>query len=209
MSKKIYVLIESHYDPTEAPAFEMFFPACGYDVEFISDLRGAGSRVFKDNDGMNCIEVTTDLCDTDLDDAGGLILIGGYAMDMLRYQVHVTAEGRPNEPRATQFLRRAMSKPNLVVGTICHSLWLFTPAPDLLKNRRVTCAHNIMFDVQNTGAQLVYDESKEMLADVHVDGNLVTARHPYVVQAFMNTFLEELNRRSTHSKPPEVCKEVF
>lgn len=193
MSTKIYVLIESHYDPTEAPAFEMFFPACGYEVEFVSDLRGASSRTFMDNDRLNSVEVSTDLDDVNLDDAAGLILIGGYAMDMLRYRVHVTAEGL-NEPRSTQFLRTAMGKANLVIGTICHALWLFTPAPDLLKGRQVTCSHNIMFDVQNAGAQLVYDKSTKMLADVHVDGNLVTARHPYVIQTFMNTFLERLNQ---------------
>jgi putative intracellular protease/amidase len=195
MLPRIYVLIESHYDPTEAPAFEMFFPACGYEIEFVSDLRGAKSRTFMDNDGRNSVHVTTDLDGANLDESAGLILIGGYAMDMLRYQVHVTGEQQPNEPRATQFLRYAMSKPNLVVGTICHSLWLFTPAPDLLKNRQVTCAHNIMFDIQNAGAKLVYDETTKMLADVHVDGNLVTARHPYVVQAFMNAFVRELNSR--------------
>ena len=192
-AKKIYVLVESHYDPTEAPAFEMFFPACGYEVEFISDLRGASSRTFMDNDGLNSVEVTTDLEDANLDDATGLILIGGYAMNMLRYQVHVVVESS-NEPRSTQFLRKAMGKANFIIGTICHALWLFTPAPDLLKNRQVTCSHNIMFDVQNTGAELVYNRSTNMLVDVHVDGNLVTARHPYVVQAFMNTFLEELNK---------------
>ena len=198
MLPRIYVLIESHYDPTEAPAFEMFFPACGYEVEFISDLRGASTRTFMDNDGANSVTVTTDLDDTDLDSAAGLILIGGYAMDMLRYQVHVTPHDKPDEPRATQFLRAAMGKPDLLIGTICHSLWLFTPAPDLLQGREVTCSHNIMYDVRNTGAQLVYDDATKMLADVHVDGKLVTARHPYVIQAFMNVFLEQLAHASAN-----------
>lgn len=191
---KIVVMIESHYDPTEAPAFEMFFPACGYDVEFISDLGGADSRTYFDNDGQGSVTVTKDLDDVNLLETAGLILIGGYAMDMLRYDVHVE-EGQCDTPRATRFLKHAMETKDLLIGTICHSLWLFTPAPELLAGRKVTCSHNILFDVRNAGGELVYDPVHRMLADVHVDGNLVTARHPYVVQSFMNTFVDELKKR--------------
>lgn len=53
-----------------------------------------------------------------------------------------------------------------------------------------------MHDVRNAGAALVYDRKHRSLADTHVDGRLITARHPYVVAAFMNLFLEELNKRA-------------
>jgi putative intracellular protease/amidase len=194
VKKPIAVVLESHYDPTELPAFSMFFPANGYAVQLISDLHGHPSATFRDNDGGGAVTVTTDLDRVNPADFSAIVLIGGYAMDMLRFEVFVEA-GVPDEPKATRFLRKVMATKNLIVGTICHSLWLFTPAPDLLRGRKVTCSHNILFDVRNAGAELVYDAKTRMLADVHVDGNLVTARHPYVVQAFMNTLVAEANRR--------------
>jgi len=194
MKGKVAVMIDSHYDPTEAPAFEMFFPACGYEVDFVSDLHGAKSKTFFDNDGHGSVTVTKDLDDVRLKDTAGLVLIGGYAMDMLRFNVFVE-KGEPDAPRATKFLKHALETDDLVVGTICHSLWLFTPLPKLLEGRRVTCSHNIMYDVRNAGGELVYDPQTRMLADVHVDGDLVSARHPYVIQAFMNAFVGELDKR--------------
>lgn len=191
-SKKIAVLIESHFDGTEPAAFLNYFPANGYAVEFISNLRGEKEKAFANNDDPSkTITVSIDIRDVDLSTYSGLILVGGYAMDMLRYEVHVE-EGSANEPVATQFIRKAMAEKHLVIGTICHSLWLFTPAPDLLKGRKVTCSHNIMHDVQNAGAVLVYDKHRQTLATTHVDGNLVTGRHPYVVEAFMDAFYDRL-----------------
>lgn len=188
----IAFLIESHFDPTEPDACTGFFPINGYQIEFMSNLRGNPSADFRGNDGVQVIHVDKDIRSVDLARYRGLILVGAYAMDMLRYEVHVKEN---SEPDATSFLRKAMATPNLVIGTICHSLWLFTPAPDLLKGRHVTCAHNIMYDVRNAGAILVYDKQRHTLADTHVDGNLVTARHPYVMAAFMNVFLDELEKR--------------
>jgi len=52
-----------------------------------------------------------------------------------------------------------------------------------------------MYDVRNAGAILVYDNRRKTLADTHVDDNLITARHPYVVAAFMNVFLDQLEKR--------------
>ena len=39
----------------------------------------------------------------------------------------------------------------------------------------------------NARAERVNSLELGMLADVHADGNLVTAHHPYVLPAFMNT----------------------
>jgi len=189
----IALMLESHFDPTEPDACTGFFPYNGYKIEFISNLRGHPSADFRGNDGLQVITVTKDIRDVDLAQYRGLILVGAYAMDMLRYEVHVTEK---SEPDATTFLRKAMATPNLIVGTICHSLWLFTPAPDLLKGRHVTCGHNSMFDVRNAGGILVYDKHHNTLVDTHVDGNLVTGRHPYVMAAFMNVFLDELEKRT-------------
>ena len=88
-----------------------------------------------------------------LDDYAGLILIGGYAMDRLRYETQL---GETNQAPAVTLLRKAVSRMDnnqLAIGTICHSLWLFCAETNLLKGREVTCAHNIVCDVANAAAK--------------------------------------------------------
>jgi len=191
---KIGVLIEAHFDETEFRRFNEFFPAHGYEVEYITHLWGQDKLTFKGNDFTQEVTVTREVSDVKPADYKAIILIGGYAMDRLRYQEH-PEPGRPNRAPAVEFLRRAvkaMNNSNLKIGTICHSLWLFCAAPETLTGRKVTCAHNIMGDVENAGGTLVFYD--DQLIDTYVDGNLITGRHPGVVEAFMKTFLEEIEK---------------
>jgi len=191
---KIGVLIEAHFDETEFRRFNEFFPAHGYEVEYISHLWGQDKLTFKGNDFTQEVTVTREVSDVKPADYKAIILIGGYAMDRLRYQEH-PEPGRPNRAPAVEFLRRAvkaMNNSHLKIGTICHSLWLFCAAPETLTGRKVTCAHNIMGDVENAGGTLVFYD--DQLIDTYVDGNLITGRHPGVVEAFMKTFLEEIEK---------------
>jgi len=191
---KIGVLIEAHFDETEFLRFNEFFPAHGYKVEYITHLWGQDKLTFKGNDFTQEVTVTREVSDVKPADYKAIILIGGYAMDRLRYQEH-PEPGRPNRAPAVEFLRRAvkaMNNSNLKIGTICHSLWLFCAAPETLTGRKVTCAHNIMGDVENAGGTLVFYD--DQLIDTYVDGNLITGRHPGVVEVFMKTFLEEIEK---------------
>ena len=191
---KIGVLIEAHFDETEFRRFNEFFPAHGYVVEYITHLWGQDKLTFKGNDFTQEVTVTREVSDVKPADYKAIILIGGYAMDRLRYQEH-PEPGRPNRAPAVEFLRRAvkaMNNSHLKIGTICHSLWLFCAAPETLTGRKVTCAHNIMGDVENAGGTLVFYE--DQLIDTYVDGNLITGRHPGVVEVFMKTFLEEIEK---------------
>ena len=191
---KIGVLIEAHFDETEFRRFNEFFPAHGYEVEYITHLWGQNKLTFKGNDFTQEVTVTREVSDVKPADYKAIILIGGYAMDRLRYQEH-PEPGRPNRAPAVEFLRRAvkaMNNSHLKIGTICHSLWLFCAAPETLTGRKVTCAHNIMGDVENAGGTLVFYD--DQLIDTYVDGNLITGRHPGVVEAFMKTILEEIEK---------------
>jgi putative intracellular protease/amidase len=191
---KIGVLIEAYFDETEFRRFNEFFPAHGYEVEYITHLWGQDKLTFKGNDFTQEVTVTREVSDVKPADYKAIILIGGYAMDRLRYQEH-PEPGRPNRAPAVVFLRRAvkaMNNSNLKIGTICHSLWLFCAAPETLTGRKVTCAHNIMGDVENAGGTLVYYD--DQLIDTYVDDNLITGRHPGVVEAFMKTLLEEIEK---------------
>jgi putative intracellular protease/amidase len=112
-------------------------------------------------------------------------------MDRLRYQVSVK-KGQKNMAPAVVFLRKAVATNQVKLGTICHSLWLFCADPDLLKNKKVTCAHNIICDVENAGGEVVYDG--DVTADLVVDGNLITGKHPGVVDQFLDAFLAEIEK---------------
>jgi putative intracellular protease/amidase len=192
---RIGVLTEAHFDETEFRRFNEVFPARGFEVVYLSHLWGQPKLSFTGNDFTAESTVTTEVAAADPRDYRAIILIGGYAMDRLRYQEH-PREGMANTAPAVEFLRRAVAAMDdgaIKIGTICHSLWLFCAAPETIRGRRVTCAHNIMPDVEHAGAILVYDG--DQLADTVVDGNLISARHPGVVDQFLDEFLAELDRQ--------------
>jgi protease I len=192
---KIAVLIEEHFDSTEYRRFNEYFPTQGYEVEYISHLWGNESIRFGSNPENDTIEehviVTTEIQDVKPDDYQGIICIGAYAMDRLRYQVKVT-KGQKNNAPAVVFLRQAIANQDVKLGAICHSLWLFCADPDLIQNRQVTCAHNIICDVENAGAEVIYDgdATKELV----IDGNLITGKHPGMVNLFMEVFVQEMEK---------------
>ncbi|MDJ0718580.1 MAG: DJ-1/PfpI family protein [Prochloraceae cyanobacterium] len=189
---KIGVVIEEHFDETEYQRFNEFFPENGYEVEYISNLWNQEQLTFNGNDFEEKATVTIDFKDIKPSDYKGIILIGGYAMDRLRYQVETKA-GQPNQSPAVEFLRQAvkvMDEGDLKVGTICHSMWLFCADRDLIKDRKVTCAHNIICDVENAGGTVIYEDGET--AATYVDRNLISGRHPGVVEEFMQLFLKEI-----------------
>jgi protease I len=192
---KIGVLIEEHFDATEFRRFNEHFPQQGYEVEYLSHLWGNPELRFGSNPVNDIVEehvvVRTELNNVNPSQYVGIILIGAYAMDRLRYQVKVKP-GQKNMSPAVVFLRKAMQE-NAKVGTICHSMWLFCADRDLLAGRKVTCAHNIVCDVENAGGIVVYDGDES--ADLVVDGNLISGKHPGVIEKFMEAFVKEIQER--------------
>ena len=192
---KIGVIIEEHFDATEFRRFNEYFPEKGYEVEYISHLWGNDALTFGSNPDDDKIDyhvtVTTEINNVKPSDYKGIICIGAYAMDRLRYQVNVK-KGQKNQAPAVEFLRKSMVTENLKLGTICHSLWLFCADPDLIKSRKVTCAHNIICDVENAGADVIYEG--DVTADLVIDGNLITGKHPGMVDQFMEVFIQEIEK---------------
>lgn len=192
---RIGVLIEEHFDQTEFLRFNEYLPANGYEVEYLTHLWGQPSLLFRGNpdDGVvkAAVRVDTEVADVRPDRYTGVILIGAYAMDRLRYCTTVT-KGAPNNAPAVEFLREVLADGGIPVGTICHALWLFCADRSLLAGRRVTCAHNIICDVENAGGEVVYVDGQT--ADIVVDRNVISGRHPGVVDAFLTTFHEEVER---------------
>jgi putative intracellular protease/amidase len=192
---RIGVLIEEHFDQTEFRKFNQFFPSRGYQVEYLSHLWGNSELRFGSNPDAGVVEdhvvVTAEIEKVSPSDYKGVILIGAYATDRLRYQTK-PVKGQPNQAPAVRFLRRALATEGLKVGTICHSLWLFCADRSLLEGRRVTCAHNIVCDVINAGGEVVYDENGT--AELVIDGDLISAKHPGIVDRFNEAFLAEIEK---------------
>jgi putative intracellular protease/amidase len=192
---KIGVLIEEHFDATEFRRFNEYFPQQGYEVEYLSHLWGNPELRFGSNPDNDIVAehvvVRTELNNVRPSQYVGIILIGAYAMDRLRYQVKVKP-GQKNMSPAVVFLRKAMQE-NAKVGTICHSMWLFCADRDLLAGRKVTCAHNIVCDVENAGGIVIYDGDES--AELVIDGNLISGKHPGVIEKFMEAFVKEIQER--------------
>jgi putative intracellular protease/amidase len=193
---KIGVLIEDHFDLTEFRRFNEYFPQRGYQVEYISHLWGQPALRFSSNPENDVIDehvtVTTEINNVDPADYKGIICIGAYAMDRLRYQT-IVKKDQPNQAPAVAFLRKAIQTEGLKVGTICHGLWLFCADRQLLRNRKVTCAHNIVCDVENAGAEVIY--GGDGTVDLVVDGDLITGKHPAVVDEFMAAFVDAIEKK--------------
>jgi putative intracellular protease/amidase len=192
---KIGVLIEEHFDQTEFRKFNEYFPSRGYQVEYLSHLWGNPELTFGSNpEDKGVVEehvtVSTEINTVDPSDYKGILLIGAYAMDRLRYQAN-PKQGQANMAPAVVFLRKAVAA-GLKIGTICHSLWLFCADPALLKGRKVTCAHNIICDVENAGGEVIFEG--DQTADLVIDGNLISGKHPAVTDQFMETFLAEIEK---------------
>jgi putative intracellular protease/amidase len=191
---RIGVLIEAHYDETEFNLFNEVFTKDGYELDYLSYLWGQDSLRFEGNDHTSEVEVRTCVTTADVADYDAIILIGGYAMDRLRYQEEVI-KGAPNIAPAVNFLRAAVSamdEGTLKIGTICHALWLFCAYNRLLTGRKVTCAHNIVCDVENAGGVVEYEETRTK--NIVIDGGLISAKHPGVAKLFADTLKGELSR---------------
>ncbi len=192
---KIGVLIEDHFDPFEFRRFNEYFPQQGYEVEYISYLWGNKELKFGSNAEDNVVKeyvtVTTDVNDVNPADYQAIICIGAYAMDRLRYEEKVK-KGQKNNAPAVVFISKAMQEPDVKVCAICHGLWLIS-VTDLLKGRQVTCAHNLISDVENAGADIIYEEDRT--ADIVIDRNLITGRHPGMVDLFVETIVQEIAKK--------------
>ena len=110
---KIGVLIEEHFDAAEYRRFNEFFPARGYEVEYLSHLWDQPELRFRSNPTDGAIEeqvtVRREVNDANPADYRAVLLIGAYAMDRLRYQPTVR-KGQPNQSPAVRFLRRAFRR---------------------------------------------------------------------------------------------------
>ena len=110
-SRFAYCLPRPHTESRTRPD-----PAHGYQIEYLSYLWGQPELEFVGIDLVERVRVSVDVGSVEPGDYAGLVLIGAYAMDRLRYQAS-PKKGQSNQAPAVAFIRRAMQE-KARVGTI-------------------------------------------------------------------------------------------
>lgn len=190
--KKFAVIVESHFDETEIRSLEKRLPLEGYEMELVSYLWDQKFMEFQGNEHYDPIRVYTDIGTVmeNLDDYACFFFVGGYCTDRLRYQPD-PKKGQPNNSPVVQLVRKLAEKQK-TTATICHSLWAFVCAPEVIKDKKVTCASNIIDDVINAGGLIQYKESGVGLVNTYTDGWLLTGQHPAVMDEFLDVIFAHL-----------------
>lgn len=197
--KKIAVLLESEFIPEEIEAYQKRFSELKATVHLMSRLWGNPSvHFFSDEDTGNTprtIEVNIDFQHVDVNDYAAVIMSANYTSVRLRYfqpspGIPISGEQVRTSP-AVQFYAKAMANPKIVKGALCHGLWIVTPMPELLRERRVICHEVVLADIINAGAVYVPSPS-----GVVVDSDLVTARSKHEVEPFIDAITEQIQQIS-------------
>ena len=165
--KRVAILVENMYQEMEVwyPAYRL--REAGVETVFV----GTGKPEYKSKVGYP-VKADVAIKDVKAEDFDGVVVPGGFAPDILRRYDEVN-----------QFVAD-IDKAGKVVAAICHALWVCCSA-GIMKGRTSTCFFAIKDDVINAGAKYVDQE-------VCVDRNLITARKPDDLPAFMRETLKAL-----------------
>ncbi|MFZ5801255.1 MAG: type 1 glutamine amidotransferase domain-containing protein [Candidatus Omnitrophota bacterium] len=170
MPKIIAVLVEDLYQ-----VLEVWYPILRLKEEGFEVLSvGTGGKsTYRSKEGYE-ITVDTAIDKIKPQDFSAVIIPGGYAPDILRRYHKVIA-----------FVGE-MFNAGKIVAAICHGGWILASA-DILKDRKATCFFAIKDDIIHAGARYVDEETV-------VDGNLITARKPEDLPAFLKAIIASLNQ---------------
>lgn len=220
--KKIAIIVEHKFIPEEIDAYRSCFAMLGAQVDFISriyygdykpDSSWWKSPVFysdvdpSDQQAWQTPEPITlpdnnDVSVIKLEDYAALIMTANYVSVRLRYPDDPTITDPRvlvQSPPVVRFFAEAMKMPNLVKGALCHGLWILTPNPDLLKDRKVTCHTVVMADILNCGAQIIFEDTEDghkEPAKIVVDDDLVTGFSKHESVSFVEAITEQILTRS-------------
>lgn len=195
--KKVAVLVETEYIPEEVNYYQEFFTEHGAQVDFLTNLWGASERVLvSDVDSVDkplqSMLVKNDVADANPNDYAIVLCAANYVACRLREIPPMGSLADPSlvrSPAAVRFMASAMMNPQIVKGALCHALWILTPVPELLKDRKVICHTVVLADVINAGGIYVPDEMH-----VIVDRDLVTGRSAADLELYTETLLATYNK---------------
>ena len=198
--KKIAVMLETEYIPSEMAYYKDYFTSLGAEVSFVSYLWGEDKKTFvcdidspdKPVKDIQTMEVSIDVTKINPDDYDAVLMGANYCAVRLREIPPMGSFGSVEQlgtPPAVQFFAKAMKNKKIVKGALCHALWILTPVPELLKGRKVTCHTVVLADIHNAGA--VYEPSY-----VCVDDDLVTGRSAANVKEYCEAITQTIISRN-------------
>ncbi len=201
--KKVAVLVETEYIPNELAYYKEFFSAQGAEVDFMTYLWGERDRVIvsdvtEEGQAVESMTIKKEIADCNPNDYAIVLTAANYVACRLREIPPMGSLGDTDllrSPAAVRFMASAMMNPQIVKGALCHSLWILTPVPELLKGRKVICHTVVLADVYNAGAIYVPDESH-----VVVDKDLVTGRSAADLELYCDTLLATYRKISSSNK---------
>lgn len=190
--KKVAVLVETEYIPEEVNYYQTFFSQKGAQVDFLTQLWGKPERVLvsdvdSEDKSLQRMVVKKEVADANPNDYAIVLCAANYVACRLREIPPMGSLADPSlvrSPAAVRFMAGAMMNPQIVKGALCHALWILTPVPELLKDRKVICHTVVLADVLNAGGIYVPDPMH-----VVVDRDLVTARSAADLELYTETLL--------------------
>jgi protease I len=165
--RKIAILVEKDYQDMEVWYPYLRLLEAGYEVVTI----GTTQTSYKGKYGYP-IECATTIEKAHAKDFDAVVIPGGWAPDFLRLS-----------PKVLKFVSDLDAEGKLVAA-ICHAGWVLVSA-GILDGRRATSYIAIRDDMVNAGAK--WEDSETV-----VDRNLITARTPNDLPAFMKAVLNFL-----------------
>ncbi len=216
--KKVAVFVEHKFIAEEIQAYQSCFGMLGATVQivsriyygdyrpgnpywqtpvFYSDVDPGDQQPWQSPEAIS-VPDSNDLSTIDLDAYAAVIMSANYVSVRLRYPDNPSI----SDPRelvqsapVVRFFAEAMQRPRLIKGALCHGLWILTPYPHLLKDRKVTCHTVMMSDILNCGADVVFEDvgdGKRAPAKVVVDTDLVTGFSKHEVVPFIEAITERI-----------------
>lgn len=199
--KRVAVLVETEYIPSEIKFYCDFFSELGAEVDLMTYLWGKAERIIVSDvtepDGqVEQLTVTMEIADANPNDYAIVLTAANYVACRLREippMGSLADASLVRSPAAVRFMASAMMNPQIVKGALCHALWILTPVPELLNGRKVICHTVVLADVLNAGAVYVPDESH-----VVVDRDLVTGRSAADIEGYCQKLAETYESISTN-----------
>lgn len=166
--KPVVILVEEQYQ-----VLEVWYPLLRLREEGIEVLTvGSGSKdIYPSKEGYP-VKVDRSIDQVNAKDLSAVIIPGGWAPDFLR-----------RYPAMVELVRKIYEQKG-VVASICHGGWMLVSA-GICQGHKATCFYAIKDDIIAAGARYVDQE-------LVVDGNLITARKPEDLPAFMKAIIQQL-----------------
>lgn len=216
--KRIAVLVESQYIPSEIATYRERFASYGAEVHLMSRLWGQPKQTFvseveEAGKMPETLDVSIDFDAIALEDYAAVIMAANYTSVRLRWNEAAATGSNPammaRAAPAVAFFRRAMQNRTIVKGAPCHGLWLLAPSPDYLAGRRVTCNPVLLADVLNAGAFYIPAPSgSNWHTHVVTDGDLVTSMSAMDggAEAFVDAMRDAILRAGSEQARPEQAQ---